>query len=213
MTIPAYLVISQWVLLFTLAILVILMFRQLGRHLILAKRPSSLGPEVGSQASSIVYSQMSDGLTASFVPGRGRPALIGFVDPTCPACEELVTALNESHGAGELSTIDSLLLTTDPPSYLQISEPFRATRLPIGRMLDDTAVSEYRASATPLLVAIDATGIVRASGPVTRRSDIHAFIAACLVPPPEQAQALSVDVVHEPHRHHHIVTTGQHEER
>jgi hypothetical protein len=182
MRIPVYLVVAQWALLLALGVLVTLMFRQLGRHLAVTRSPSELGPKVGSPAASFEYERLGDGEVESFRPGGGRATLVAFVDPTCPACEELVFALNVADADGGLARTRPLLLVSEPPSYLQISEPFRETRLPLGRILADATLEAYGVSATPLLVAIDGDGIVRAAGPATRRGDVRAFAHASLLP-------------------------------
>jgi hypothetical protein len=43
----------------------------------------------------------------------------------------------------------------------------------------------YRASATPLLVAIDGAGVVRSAGPAAQLADVRAAIRACLLAPPD----------------------------
>ena len=205
MRIPVYLAVAQWALLLALGVLVILMFRQLGRHLTVTRSPAELGPAVGSPAAGFEYvalagpgsraaSQAAGGVAGraapggtgqSFQPGGGQASLVAFVDPTCPACEELVTALNAADTDGELTGTRPLLMVSEPPSYLQISEPFRATRLPLGQVQADATLEAYRVSATPLLVAIDGAGIVRAAGPATRRGDVRAFVTASLLPAPD----------------------------
>lgn len=202
MRIPVYLAVAQWALLLALGVLVILMFRQLGRHLTVTRSPAELGPAVGSPAAGFEYVTLAGpgvpggvpgggrdggpgGTAQSFQPGGGQASLVAFVDPTCPACEELVTALNAADTDGELTGTRPLLMVSEPPSYLQISEPFRATRLPLGQVQADATLEAYRVSATPLLVAIDGAGIVRAAGPATRRGDVRAFVTASLLPAPD----------------------------
>jgi hypothetical protein len=209
MRIPLYLAVAQWALLLALGLLVVTAYRQLGRVLGRARQPAELGPPVDSRPGKIAYERISrpgsngagpasqaDGArdagpagpvgnaVRSFVPGGGQPALVAFVDPTCPSCEELVTVLGAAREAGELGGLRVLLLTADPPSYLQISAAFRATSLEIGRPLDRADLESYRASGTPLLVAIDAAGVVRAAGSVIRMAEVRAFSQACLLPPP-----------------------------
>jgi hypothetical protein len=203
MRIPLFLVVAQWALLLALGLLVITAYRQLGRVLGRSNTPPELGPAIGSRPGRIAYERLahpdgphSGGAARSgdalgtatgegvFVPGAGEPALVAFVDPTCPSCEELVTVLSAARQAGELAGLRVLLLTTDPPGYLQISAAFRATSLEIGRPLDRADLEPYRASATPLLVAIDGGGVVRAAGTAVRIAEVRAFSQACLLPPP-----------------------------
>jgi hypothetical protein len=194
MRIPLFLAIAQWALLLALGLLVITAYRQLGRVLGRSSQPAELGPPVGGRPGPIAYQRISgpadtreraDDGVRSFVPGGGQPALVAFVDPTCPSCEQLVTALGAAQDGGEIDGLRVLLLTSDPPSYLQISAVFRATRLEIGRPLDRDDLEPYRASATPLLVASDATGVVRAAGTVARPAEVRAYGQACLLPAPQ----------------------------
>jgi hypothetical protein len=195
--IPLYLAIAQWALLLCLALLLIAAYRQLGRFLSPSQTPQELGPQPGAKPGRISYERLSragradpDGrrpglAQRTFVPG-GEPALVAFVDPTCPSCEELVAVLGQAAEAGELAGVRVLLLTTDPPGYLQISAAFRTTTLEIGRPLDDAELAAYRPSATPLVVAIDVVGVVRAAGTAVRQREVRAMISASLLPPSAQ---------------------------
>jgi hypothetical protein len=188
MRIPLYLAVAQWALLLALGLLVITAFRQLGRVLGQNDPPAEPGPPVGSRPGRIDYDLLSGpggtaGAARSFAPGGGQPALVAFVDPTCPSCEQLVTVLGEATERGELTGLRVLLLTSDPPSYLRISAAFRASSLEIGRPLDSADLETWRASATPLLVAVDSEGVARAAGTAARLAEVRALSRACLLPP------------------------------
>ena len=186
--IPLYLAVAQWALLLALGVLVVLMYRQLGSMLRRDSKPAELGPAAGTRAGTLPYTRARDNRECSLTPGEGTGVLLAFVDPTCPACEELVTVLSAAHDADELGGLRVLLLMSDPPAYLEISAAFRATKLEIGRPSDRAALDSYRATATPLLVAIDAAGLVRAAGSVIRKAEVLGFARACLLPPVPAAQ-------------------------
>lgn len=219
MRIPLYLAVAQWALLLALGLLVVTAYRQLARVLGQAGTPAELGPPVGSRPSQIVYqpipvlageppasdraeptglAQLEAMLAAAadavrvFTPGHGQPALVAFVDPTCPSCEQLVVTLSAAQAAGELAGLRVLLLTSDPPAYLQISPAFQAAGLEIGRALDRGDLESYRPSATPLLVAIDAGGVVTKAGTALRAAEVRAFSQSCLVPAPRPEALLPV---------------------
>jgi hypothetical protein len=175
MTIPLYLAIAQWTLLFALSLLVFIMYRQLGRIFGGPTGAAEFGPAVGTNAVGFEYTRVSDDTRHHFAPGSGQAALVAFADPTCPACEALVSTLNTAADDGELDELRVLLLTSDPPAYLQISDTFRTTRLEIGSPVARATRDAYNVSATPLLVAIDMRGVVRAAGAVRHRSDLRAF--------------------------------------
>jgi hypothetical protein len=182
--IPLFLAVAQWMLLLALGLLVVVMYRQLGLVLGRAK-PADLGPPVGSTAAGIAYLRAGDKTVRHLTPGNGQAVLVAFVDPTCPACEQLVTALGTAEQVGDLASIRVLLLMSDPPSYLQISDAFRTTALEVGQALARSDLESYRASATPLLVAIDGAGVVRSAAPANQLAEVRAAIQACLLRPPD----------------------------
>lgn len=184
MTIPLYLAVVQWALILALGLLVIVMYRQLGRLFDQSKATAGIGPEVGKKAAEFGYELIGDGTRHYVTPGDGQPSLIAFVDPTCPACEQLVGNLGVLTDAGDLPGLRVLLLTSDPPSYLQISDTFRATRLEIGRVTTHGVREAYNALATPLLVAIGGDGTVRAAGSVRQLKEVRGFAQACLLSSP-----------------------------
>lgn len=178
--IPLYLAIAQWALLGALGVLVIVLFRQLGRLLNGTVTAAELGPVVGSRAAGLSYLRPGEQMPRRLAPGTGQPALIAFVDPTCPSCEQLVLTLDQLQAAGDLAAIRVLLLISDPASYLQISEAFSATGLEIGRPSDPAGLESYRVNGTPLLVAVDATGTVTATGSAIRAAEVRRYIQASL---------------------------------
>jgi len=178
MRIPLYLEVAQWALLFGLGLLVVVLYRQLGLLLRKSHHAADLGPPVGSPAGSFRYERVPDGTRLQLRPGDGRPTLIAFVDPTCPACEQLVASLSTMQASGELAGIRVLLLISDPPGYLSISAAFQATSLEIGRPVSTAEIAGYRAAGTPLLVAVDGAGLVRAAGVARQVDEVRAFVGA-----------------------------------
>lgn len=185
--IPVFLFVAQWALLAALGLLVVIMYRQLGRLLAGGGEAAALGPEVGSQAAPLTYVGPDDPHERQLTPGDGEPVLVAFADPTCPSCEQLVAALGEQRAAGQLGDLRILVLISDPPSYLQISAAFSATELEVGRPARRDGIEAYRVSATPLLVAVDGAGVVRAAGSVVRAAEVLAFARSCLLPEPALA--------------------------
>jgi hypothetical protein len=198
MKIPLYLAVAQWVLLFAFGLLLVVVYRQLGRALHKTDAAVPLGPEVGSKAASLEYSRFADDTVQYLTPGDGQPILLAFVDPTCLSCETLVLALGAAEDAGELSGLRVLLLTSSPKSHLKVSDAFRATRLECGRILAQANVQAYRATSTPLLVAIDRDGVVRAAAPAIQLGEVRTFSRACFLP---QAERESIPITAAAARH------------
>ncbi|MGI8447986.1 MAG: hypothetical protein ACR2MP_12565 [Streptosporangiaceae bacterium] len=182
--IPVYLATAQWALLLALGLLVIVMYRQLG-HVFGPKATFEHGPAAGSGAPSFEYKRIADDTLQYVTPGNGEPALLAFVNPTCQACERLVSAFATAERAGYLKDLRVLLIISDPPAYLQVSEAFRTTTLEIGRVTSRATLNAYNAEATPLMVAIDSGGTVRAAGAAAKADEISTFVRACLLPPPD----------------------------
>ena len=183
MKIPLYLAVAQWTLLFAFGLLLVVVYRQLGRMLHKTDTAAPLGPALDSTAASLEYSRFADDTVQYLTPGDGQPILLAFVDPTCLSCEKLVLALGTAEHAGELDGLRVLLLTSSPKSYLKVSDAFRATRLECGRILAQATAEAYGATSTPLLVAIDRDGVVRAAGPAIQLAEVRTFSRACWLPP------------------------------
>jgi hypothetical protein len=195
MRIPLFLAVAQWALLAALGLLVLIMYRQLGR-VFGQNKPAAAehGPAAGTVAAAFEYTRLADESLQYFVPGGGQAALVAFADPSCQACDRLVAAMNVVDSAGELAGLRVLLLMSDPPKYLQISAAFQSTRLEVGQIMTQATVAAYQATATPLLVAIDSSGVVRSAGAAAEVADVRAFIQASLVPPPGMTLAVAAAV-------------------
>lgn len=186
MRIPDFLVVAQWALLLALSLLVIIMYRQLARVFRQAEPTGDHGPPVGNKAAAIEYVRLRDDAPGYFVPGT-EPALVAFVEPSCLGCEKLVAAINTADDLGELTRLQVLLLMSDPPKYIQVSDAFKSTRQEIGRVMTRATIDAYHAVATPLLVAIDASGVVQAAGAVHDLSGVRSFIQRSHLPAPDSA--------------------------
>lgn len=185
MRVPAGLMIAQWSLLIGLGFLVVVLYRQLGRAFHRPREGQELGPPLGTRAASFSYARVPDRGVFRVSPGdEAEPVLLAFVDPTCPSCERLVEELGVAETSGELADTRVLLLMSDPPAYIEISEVFSRTTLEIGQILEEKTIDSYRATATPLLVAIDTEGTVQAAGSAVHISQVRAFHRACNGPAP-----------------------------
>jgi hypothetical protein len=182
MKVSLYLAIAQWAILFGLALLLIVLYRQLGR-VFGAKEPTKYGLPPGTLAPAFEYRRVSDGSLQHFTPGSDHPALLAFVNPTCLACDQLVSTMSTAHNSGELNILRTLLVTSDPIGYIEISDAFKNTPLEIGQVTTRATLNSYQAMATPLIVSIDGSGHISISGTATELPELRNFIHACLVPP------------------------------
>ncbi len=70
--IPLYLAIAQWALLGALGVLVIVLFRQLGRLLNGTAKAAELGPVTGSRAAGLSYVRPGEQMPRQLAPGAGQ---------------------------------------------------------------------------------------------------------------------------------------------
>jgi hypothetical protein len=163
--IPLYLAVVQWVVLLSLGLLVLLMYRQLARQMGIGARPQEPGLPTGTRATAFDYvSVPANGARrqARFEPASGRPALVLFADPSCTACDEALIALEDAVRSTAGEDLVVLVVTTEPDTYLAASKAFQTTMLPLARVANDVARS-YRVDVTPFAYGIDRRGVIRAS--------------------------------------------------
>jgi hypothetical protein len=170
--------VSQWVVLLTCGVLVIVVYRQLGR-VFGSKTAFQHGPARGTRAEGFEYRRVSDQTLQHVVPGEMAPLLIAFVNPTCPACSELVSTLNAMESSGALSRLRILLLISEPTAYLQVSEAFTSTVLEVGQVLSRSTLNAYKATATPLMVAIRGGGAIAAVSSAADMASVTEVVNAC----------------------------------
>ena len=176
--IPLYLEIAQWALLLGLGTLVIVLYRQLGRLLTTTGEPRRPARQSAAKAAPIRYARIPADSACRLTPGDGQPALIAFVDPTCPACEQLVASL-ASCGSRASST-ECAYCCSCPirPGYLRY-----LCGVPGDEPGDRPSAQRRRRSAgtgstgTPLLVAVDRGGVVRAAGVTSKLTEVRAHAA------------------------------------
>src|SRR5947209_10368556 len=94
-SLPLWLVVSQWVLLFALGLLIVVMYRQVGFLQQLKDQGSEReGLSIGEKAPAFDYTPANQSRAASarFEP-QGNWSLLLFADPTCVSCQGTLLAL------------------------------------------------------------------------------------------------------------------------
>jgi hypothetical protein len=142
----------QWVLLVTLAVIVVALARQVGTlHLRLGPRGAlevdAEGPELGS-APPAEPASATDGSTV-LLGGPGPRRLVVFSSPTCSVCTELAPAIPAAAAAMRVAPV----VVHDPRME-------RAWNVP----------------GTPFVVVLDDLGVVRAKGTVNNLEQIEGLI-------------------------------------
>jgi hypothetical protein len=143
---------AQWVLLLTLALIVVALARQVGTlHLRLGPRGAleidTEGPELG-EAPPPSNARSSDG-SDIVVGGPGSRRLVLFSSPTCIVCREVAPSIPASASASGLV-----------PMVLH----------------DPAAERDWNVPGTPYLVVLDELGVVRAKGTVNNLEQVEGLI-------------------------------------
>jgi hypothetical protein len=159
--VPVYLAVTQWVILFSLALLLLILYRQFARQLGLGAAAPAHGLEAGSAAPAFSYGRPGRPRDAErFEPASGRPSLLLFGDPSCDACERALRDLEVAVRSPLLDGVDVLVVTSEPDTHLAASETFRATSLRVGRT-EDGVGHRYQVDVTPFVYGIGPDGRVR----------------------------------------------------
>ena len=176
-TLPLWLVISQWTLLFALGFLVIIMYRQVGFLQQLKDQGSEReGLPLGAKAPAFEYAPVNGGAnaTARFDPS-GKWSLLVFADPACVTCQNTLLALE--HISPKLAqTMRVLVATTAGLAQIAAVDAFRTAPVEIGRISSDVLSRLYHTGVTPFGYVIDPEGKVHARGIATDESSIRQMV-------------------------------------
>lgn len=164
-TLPTWLVASQWTLLFALGFLIIVMYRQVGYLQRLKDAGSEReGLPVGEKAPAFEYTrvngQASAGTLARFEP-QGSWSLLVFADPTCASCQDTLRALEKMAPKLEQG-VRVMVAATAEPAQIALAEAFQTEAVAISRVRSDVPARLYRTRVTPFGYLIDPAGKVRA---------------------------------------------------
>ena len=173
-TLPVWLVASQWTLLFALGILVILAYRQISFMLKLKNLGTDKdGLPIEEKAPSFDYIAVKQATTtlSRFEP-EGRWSLLLFADPGCASCQSTLLALERL--VPKLSSgIRILVITSVDPAQITGFSEFKRTFLDIGNVSKAVIEKLYRIHTTPFAYLIDSTGVIQAKGLATDETAIR----------------------------------------
>lgn len=162
-TLPTWLVVSQWTLLFALGFLIIVMYRQVGYLQQLKDMGSEReGLPIGEKAPAFDYTPVNESARAAtrFEP-QGRWSLLVFADPTCASCRATLLALERMAPKLE-QTVRVLVATTAEPAQIATVDVFQTETVAISRVRNDVPSRLYRTRVTPFGYLISPEGRVRA---------------------------------------------------
>ena len=148
--------VAQWILVVTLAVVVVALARQVGTlHLRLGPRGAlevdTEGPALGEAPPAMPA--IDAGGTRVLVGGPGSARLVVFSSPTCPICREVVPGVSAAAAAAGM----------------------------VGMVLHDPALEHaYDVPGTPFVLVMDPDGVVRSKGTVNNLEQVEGLIDLAL---------------------------------
>jgi methylamine dehydrogenase accessory protein MauD len=170
-----------WVLVIALALMVLVLTRQLG---VLHERITPVGAlmlarglKVGEAAPRVEVNDLEGGaLAVGGSATSGRSLLLMFVSPTCPVCKVLLPVLKASRKS-EQGWLDIVLASdgelAEQREFVQ-AQGLEAFRYVVSTPLGVT----YQVSRLPFAVLIDETGTLRARGIINSREHLESLFEA-----------------------------------
>lgn len=177
--VPIAVVITQWIVLFSLGVLVLVVYRQLAYLLQMSRAATADGgPELGTKAPAFDYVRLGEDTRHRFEPGRA-PAVLLFTDPGCGACDQALAALNQARDSGRLNRLDglrTLIVTGADPLAVIASDSLRESSFETALVEHAATHRDYHITVTPLLIGIDSDGHVRAKAAGVTEVTLKSFL-------------------------------------
>src|SRR5690242_181352 len=163
--------IALWIIVIVEAVLILLLYRQLGiLYLGTASGVSRDGLAVGTAAPDFNLRDV-DGQAVSLSSLRGRNVLLLFGSTHCEPCRRLLPGLQD-FAARDGRDFEVLWLNQGTPEE---TEQFRAETGTTLRMLTfrDGVNDAYRVRVTPFLFMIDPSGVIKAKGLANTKAQVE----------------------------------------
>lgn len=176
-SVPMSLVVTQWVVLFALGGLVIVMYRQLAHLLELSGSAHDPGgPDIGAQAPAFDYRHPSESAATNRLapPGQG-PIVLLFSDPWCGACDKALQAV-ETVTQRRPSSLRVLVVTDADDVAVAANDGLSRTPLEVAVVEGQVVTRDYGVTGTPLLLGVDANGVVQAKVSGSDEATVRRFL-------------------------------------
>lgn len=177
-SIPLWIIVTQWVLLAALALLIVALYRQIGYMIHLKEQQQGQGGLVpGSQAPAFQYVPLldSDDTSPNLFDPVGKWSLLVFAEPACASCQHALQAIERVAPKWPASLRVAVMVTAEPALVASV-ESFRRARVPLGHVQSEVVLKDYQTSVTPFAYVIDPAGIVRAKGAVPDESALEKLL-------------------------------------
>ena len=163
-----------WVIVLTLILLVILLYRQLGiMYLGSAEGVSRDGITPGSKAPDFSLTDQY-GTVQRLSDYRGRPAVLLFGSPHCSPCRILLPQLHDWAKSHPEVGVIWLNAASEEESLKMVSDT--GATLPVAPYTpEENLMDKYRVRVTPFMFLVDESGIVRTKGLVNTKAGMDLY--------------------------------------
>lgn len=165
-----------WSLLFVLAILVVLTFRQIAYLMGLddAMNPHRAGLSIGRRVPTFRYRPFGGGTGGELraFPTNGTASAVLFADPGCGSCDIATQAL-ATFARDEELPLNAFVFTEATERLLEAHPEFLVDGPIIGQVSRGTGLRVFECGVIPFMFFIDSDQIVRAKGAVASVADVR----------------------------------------
>ena len=163
-----------WLIVLTLGVLVILLYRQLGiMYLGSAEGVSRDGIEKGTTAPDFSLTDQY-GTPQRLSDYRGRPVVLLFGSPHCSPCRTLMPQLHDWAAAHPEAGVVWLNAASEEESLKFVSE--LSATLPVAPYTPESKLMDrYKVRVTPFMFLLDERGVVRAKGLANSKAGLDLY--------------------------------------
>jgi methylamine dehydrogenase accessory protein MauD len=186
-----------WIFVVGLAVLVLLLYRQLGiMYLGTAEGVSRDGLAKGTRAPDFSLTDQY-GHKQQLSSYKGRPVLLLFGSPHCSPCRMLLPQLHE--WARQHQDISVIWLNSASPEESSRFVSETGATLPVAPYEpDDNLLDKYKVRVTPFMFMVDENGIIRTKGLVNSKGGLDMYyreLKTGKFEPPEEGEEGAESVV------------------
>jgi hypothetical protein len=178
-TVPVWLFVSQWFLLFTFGFLLFVAYRQMSFLLGLSQLGTNKeGLEIGEDAPSfsLVYVNRSVENSPVYFNAKGEWSLLLFADPNCAGCQQAIPMIERLVAPRE-KPLRTIILTSADQAFIEASDVFQQTSLAIARIQSEVSLKLYLVHTIPFACVVNPEGRIHAKGLISDESSARRILA------------------------------------
>ena len=175
-SVPTSLAATAWALLAGLAVLVILVYRQLAYQLRMRPRNTTSKLELGEPAPDFPFAASDRADRARHLREVSTPTLLVFADPYCMSCEKLLESVAAECGNPDDASLRLLVATEADTASVGTSPAFGRLTRHLAFVDRGVPTRLYHIPGTPYAFAIGGDGLILAHGSPQTGPELRALL-------------------------------------